>query len=495
MNNKSQKVVHELSKWFISNKFSEFKSFYLFGSLVNDEGLTFEREKSDIDIVIQFSSNCINAVQRRNAILSFAQHVIQLEIKLIKLLERVQTNVSITSILPVTQLEIDFNIHKTITDNFFSKEQFLDILKKEVHKFNIPNITISKEYAPLIMSMKDCQKLRNKFLKINLLQECGIENFTNEKERLPKYLLRCAGRVAKFIRPNISNDSIVSEGLPFITSIINKRLNHIQNEEYKRLRKLITLNYGEGNLNISPVDILLISEVIFDEIVQIIKTKSDFHDVILKSENIIYSTIIHEKKSEKVALNTETYYHQIKPFEFKKNDENFLFQTKSFILQKDIPLSIKSLEVEIRMKLTDFLPKQNAEKLIKTHSYAYLYLSAKFKILTSIAKKIKELKQNFDDNYEEIYEILKGDLQNEINDLREIQEIIRDVEAIILKEKLNDLEEAKQQYCGIYLLEDDILDTKIVRRASKVITSILTRIEDLKKFMKEMIILGNNHDN
>jgi len=147
------------------------------------------------------------------------------------------------------------------------------------------------------------------------------------------------------------------------------------------------------------------------------------------------------------------------------------------------------------MKPADFLPKKNIETLIKSHSYAYVFLKNKFDKLTSISKKIKNLRKKSYETSEEIYSLIKKDLIKEINDLWKLQEVIKDIEAIILKEKLNDLSSAKQQYCKIFLLENDFYDNNSQRKANKALTKILTGIEDLKKILKEIIILGYNHDN
>jgi len=80
---------------------------------VYDNGATFEPAVSDIDLVAIFPSSLQNATDRFKWLRSISTQKVELELELVKLLKRRDTTTPIVSLLPVSRLEIEADIHKS----------------------------------------------------------------------------------------------------------------------------------------------------------------------------------------------------------------------------------------------------------------------------------------------------------------------------------------------------------------------------------------------
>ncbi|MFN8347414.1 MAG: hypothetical protein U0X91_20585 [Spirosomataceae bacterium] len=168
---------------------------YLFGSSIYQKGQMFTPSKSDLDLIAIIPSKQDNAIDRSNWIYALKKHKSVLEKDLLFLLKRESNTEEIVSLVPITELELAFNIHKGETRNFFEINQFMnidtDIILKgsEIFAFKV----CQNEFV--IQVLKSIQKARNKYLKNSAMHDFKELEWSGS-DILPKEFARESAKTA-----------------------------------------------------------------------------------------------------------------------------------------------------------------------------------------------------------------------------------------------------------------------------------------------------------
>jgi len=114
-----ENIVQLLRKWKINLvKDISIGSIYLFGSLINDDGLLFDSRTSDVDLIVLIPDNLITAVERTTWFTTIKEHKLKLEIDLINLHTRPNNSKAIVSVVTISKQELLSNIHNHQFETF-----------------------------------------------------------------------------------------------------------------------------------------------------------------------------------------------------------------------------------------------------------------------------------------------------------------------------------------------------------------------------------------
>lgn len=237
---------------------------YVFGSLIRRGGVQFDA-KSDVDLLITIPEAKQTPWERAKWIEELCHYKKILELDLMMLLTRVNAGEVISSVVAVTALEVEADIHKDGAVGFFSVNTFRSLLDDTEHQ-GLPTAGTVRDAERLVIEcFKFAQKKRNAFLGVS---PNGTELLTpfDGEDPLPKDIMRCAAMARQLTRPsNISEaDTDTQRGLDFLTHHLYEF--ETLNEEYQKLQNDVSVRRGARGveLSISSLQQLLLSEIIFD---------------------------------------------------------------------------------------------------------------------------------------------------------------------------------------------------------------------------------------
>lgn len=259
---------------------------YLFGSSIYLDGRMFKANVSDLDLIVLIPEKFDNSIGRRNWIQKLKQHKEKLERDALFLLKKDDTNEQIVSIVPITKTELELNIHKGETRNFFEINEFLDIDTEIVFKgseqFDFK--TCNNEF--IIQVLKSIQKSRNNYLTNSAMVDY-LELEWQGQDVIPKSLAREAAKIASLHEENHnSGDELnTSFGCDFIKQNLKSERNI---GEFLDLYTWIDdRSGGRSNSNnkntLSQEKHLLLYEFLFD------LTTKTMNNPLPKSESINYT--------------------------------------------------------------------------------------------------------------------------------------------------------------------------------------------------------------
>jgi hypothetical protein len=178
------------------------------------------------------------------------------------------SNEAIFSILPLTNYEIRQCIHKGHDPKLLTDNIFFDVSRNETVARGLSVIAdyhYHYENLEPFSVMKLCQKYRNSFLSTNLLGKFKQMDF-DDSEPLPKELMRSAAILRFFDgdREDASRRTDLEEGATYLFDLV-KGLEGVH-AQYKTLRqKLSSRTFSRARAEaLSPEDMLLLNEVLFD---------------------------------------------------------------------------------------------------------------------------------------------------------------------------------------------------------------------------------------
>jgi hypothetical protein len=119
---------------------------YLFGSLINRDGVQF-LDDSDVDLVVLFPKRSISATNRSRWLESLHTNKADLEAELSSLLRR-KRNKPICSLVVATTTEVWADLHKEGAHAFFSSKYFLNLLTDN-KVFGLPDAGTRHVVEPL----------------------------------------------------------------------------------------------------------------------------------------------------------------------------------------------------------------------------------------------------------------------------------------------------------------------------------------------------------
>lgn len=246
---------------------------YVFGSSVYLDGKQFNNS-SDVDLVIVFPEDCDSALVRTAWTTKLLKRKHTLELELLQLLDREDASKPIVSIILTTRREINHDIHKSGSRNFFQKNKYLDLLSGDLLEC-IPHagFVTDKFSDQCRQVIQFVQTVRNKFLSITPNGRRS-DVFRLGEDPLPKEFQRfCAMIAAENHDVPVGQEFDLKEGLDYITNLLYniRKLDH----RYQQLNDFVSNRRGSRGIvgSINDDDYLILCELLFDDIVQIYSRK------------------------------------------------------------------------------------------------------------------------------------------------------------------------------------------------------------------------------
>lgn len=228
MNELRAKILDLLRNWKENlDQAVENNGVYLFGSLVYRQGAFFKKSTSDIDLMIlmpeELSGDYTKRVEWLMTLKPFKQ---QLEKELLHVLGKKDSTEAIVSLLPVTQFEVDHEIHKSGDKPFYGVTSFMNISTQELSKGNYLGEFKTLDDPLLDQVFCYIQKQRNSYLAVTPTvdnQNLVIDGIGD----LPKDLCRQAAKInAHFIEVKETGDVYsVSFGADYIKNLVRTKIN------------------------------------------------------------------------------------------------------------------------------------------------------------------------------------------------------------------------------------------------------------------------------
>ncbi|MEY9238102.1 putative nucleotidyltransferase [Bradyrhizobium japonicum] len=163
---------------------------FLFGSLVYKGGAQFGAG-SDVDLVVLFPNNPMDALARRGWLEKLLEHKIRLEAELATILTEADPAKPLCSIVVPTPSEVKGDIHKDGARGFFKENAYRSLLDGKESK-GLPGAgTLEIKDRLAIEGLRLAQKKRNAFLAVNAKGEGGIPPYAGD-DPAPK--ISCAMR-------------------------------------------------------------------------------------------------------------------------------------------------------------------------------------------------------------------------------------------------------------------------------------------------------------
>lgn len=249
---------------------------YLFGSLVSREGIMFDEDKSDVDLMIIIPDEYNTYRQRRDLLASLKQDKINLENELMKLLGRNNSDEQIVSLLPVTLSEIKYDLHKSNKSPFFKVTEFMNLLTEKTIEMNqLVDITLLPEgMNRLGQVFCEVQKARNLYFNSCPIGNIPVIEFS-EVGDLEKSIKRTAAMLNGFNNPSITVESDhynLILGFDYLKTLFKELMS--EDEELSKI--YFWVNGKKGDLDVlSEEMILLVYELMFDRCFELINSQEE----------------------------------------------------------------------------------------------------------------------------------------------------------------------------------------------------------------------------
>ena len=231
---------------------------YLLGSVIYAEGEQFDPLTSDIDIVAILPANS-DAAARAAAVAALKPHKLRLELEMIPEFGRSVCDEAGVSLVPVTQLEVEANVHKSGARRFFDRNFYLD-LATGTKRLSLPDagtIVIADENRS---ALEHVQKVRNAYLGQAANGSGGLAPYRGT-DPMPKALLRFAAQLNHDVTEGEWYDTRI--GLETMFDALRDRK---ADEPWKSLfRSLSIVRGGRGKQRpLTDIDQLLLAELLHD---------------------------------------------------------------------------------------------------------------------------------------------------------------------------------------------------------------------------------------
>lgn len=232
---------------------------FLFGSAIYRGGDQFYSDQSDLDIVVLFK-NPLDTRERINALKALFDHKANLELNMIPKLQRTSCNEPGVSIVPITQFELQANVHKSGARRFFTRNVYFDLLNEKqtlgIEGAGTLSIDDDHRYA-----LEYVQKIRNEFLSVSANGTGGLRDYAGS-DPMPKALLRVAAQQLKDVPVGAWYDTRL--GL----EDIYRKLGNLQETDslFKDTYKTVSIRRGGRGkpASLSALDQLVLAEILFD---------------------------------------------------------------------------------------------------------------------------------------------------------------------------------------------------------------------------------------
>jgi hypothetical protein len=240
---------------------------YLFGSAIYKDGIQFDRVRSDLDIICVLPAMLKDADDRYGFIRELKDKKLDLELRMIPELGRTVCDEPGVSLVPITELELKANIHKSGARRFFDKNSYLNLATGE-SQIGLRDAGVLSVPDELRQAIEYVQRIRNDYLSLAANQTGGVRAYRGH-DPLPKALMRSAAQVAKNIQVGEWYDTRV--GLELLHRALSDR--RLGSDDMRKLfdDKLSVIRGGRGleDVLLSDDDQLLLAEVLFDECIAV----------------------------------------------------------------------------------------------------------------------------------------------------------------------------------------------------------------------------------
>jgi len=270
-------IIQLLKDWKVDlNKEIDSGRLFLFGSLINFDGKQFNSNKSDIDLIIEFPKDLTNAIAIRNWLLILKKKKEILEQKLTFLMKKDSNSEEIVSLLPVTQIELSYNLHKSNVRNFFEINEFYEVETDLSEKGSVLFPPQKLESELMIQAIESTQKVRNDFLKNSAIYDFKKLDWAEEDRAIPKELARHCAKIKASISGEIFNaDALnLSLGVDFLKSLLSDKRDN--SEIYELYCWVDSRTNGSSIVADSKLlaqeNHLLFYEIVFEKILEILPT-------------------------------------------------------------------------------------------------------------------------------------------------------------------------------------------------------------------------------
>lgn len=239
----------------------EAQAVYVFGSLVYKDGEQF-MDSSDIDLVVVLPP-LADAVERWRWQQRFSEAVAVLELALMRALKRDGLE-PLVSVVAVTDLELNFDVHKDGHREFFSANTFRDLVTG-AEAVGIASAGTKDTDRFVAGALSLVQKVRNDFLAVSANETPRLADYHGE-DGIPKRVMRGAAMAARAIGetqgPGAEHD--VREGLDLLSDELYARRKG--EPPYRSLQDLVSVRRnGRGEIRpVDPSNQLLLAEIIYD---------------------------------------------------------------------------------------------------------------------------------------------------------------------------------------------------------------------------------------
>jgi len=232
---------------------------YLFGSAIYDGGDQFDPQTSDIDLVLLFRDE-IDATARASRLDFLLTRKMALELKLVPVLHRTNCQEPGVSVVPISSLELDANIHKSGVRQFFSRNIFMNLATGEM-KLGITGAGRSAIADEARQAIEYAQKTRNQYLAVSANQTGGLGHYSGD-DPIPKALARAAAQLV----PNqeVGEWYDTRHGLELIFGELSARQSESQ-PLVQLFRQMSKIRGGRGQTRpLAPFDQVLLCELLYD---------------------------------------------------------------------------------------------------------------------------------------------------------------------------------------------------------------------------------------
>jgi predicted nucleotidyltransferase len=232
---------------------------YLFGSAIYQGGDQFDAQLSDLDMIVVFHED-MDATQRVERLEKLRGFKTSLELQLVPTLHRSNCEEPGVSVIPITLLELQANVHKSGARRFFDKNIFFD-LEAEQLSVSLPDAGIGTVPEEIRQALEYAQKIRNQFLAVSANQTGSISPFDGI-DPIPKSLARVAAQLVLEAEEGEWYDTRL--GLEYLWTELSRR-----RPDSGRLqalyRKISVRRGGRGRRQpLTDLDQLLLAEILYD---------------------------------------------------------------------------------------------------------------------------------------------------------------------------------------------------------------------------------------
>jgi hypothetical protein len=268
-------LIDILKNWAKKQTTKEFIGFYLFGSLINENGNQFLRDSSDIDLIVILSNS--SPLNRARLCQKLQKAKLELELLLLPILQRKNKTKPIVSLVLVTENEVTWDIHKEKSLTFFrdNKNKFLNLLEESDTLISI-GLDNREALADIIQALEKAQDYRNKYLSLSP----NKSKEENEQDTFPKELARSAAQINSFVK-NKKGKFDISLGNSYLIFLLKQKVSKVNNEWSKLNKKVADRNNGRCTKKpaLTDFDLLLLYELLFDKAYKLLKQNSSINRI------------------------------------------------------------------------------------------------------------------------------------------------------------------------------------------------------------------------